>query len=60
VDGAAARTRQVSNTIAGVSDFASRTRAGAQEILQAAADLNRQAAALQYEAQQFVAQVRAA
>jgi hypothetical protein len=50
----------VSNTIAGVSDFASRTRAGAQEILQAAADLNRQAAALQYEAQQFVAQVRAA
>jgi methyl-accepting chemotaxis protein len=60
VDGAAARTRQVSNTIAGVSDFASRTRAGAQEILQAAADLSRQAAALQDEAQQFVAQIRAA
>jgi methyl-accepting chemotaxis protein len=60
VDGAAARTRQVSNTIAGVSDFASRTRAGAQDILGAAADLNRQAAALQFEAQQFVAQVRAA
>jgi methyl-accepting chemotaxis protein len=60
VDGAAARTRQVSNTIAGVSDFASRTRAGAQEILQAATDLSRQAAALQDEAQQFVAQVRAA
>jgi methyl-accepting chemotaxis protein len=60
VDGAAARTRQVSSTIAGVSDFASRTRTGAQQILQAAADLNRQAAALQDEAQQFVAHVRAA
>ena len=60
VDGAAARTRQVSDTIAGVSDSASRTRLGAQQILQAAADLNRQAAALQEEAQQFVARVWAA
>ncbi len=60
VDGAAARTRQVSLTIAGVSDFASRTRTGAQDILQAVEDLNRQAAALQNEAQDFVARVRAA
>jgi methyl-accepting chemotaxis protein len=60
VEGAAARTRQVSSTIAGVSDFADRTRAGAQQILAAVADLNRQAAALQDEAQQFVARVRAA
>ena len=60
VDGAATRTRQVSDTIAGVSEFASRTRLGTQQILHAAADLNRQAAALQEEAQQFVARVRAA
>lgn len=60
VEGAAARTRQVSATIVGVSEFAARTRAGAQRISQAVADLNRQAAALQDEAQQFVARVRAA
>lgn len=60
VEGAAARTHQVSSTIAGVSDFASRTRAGAQEILDAVADLNRQAVALQQEAQDFAAHVRAA
>ena len=60
VDGAAHRTRQVADTIAGVNDFASRTRTGAQQILQAVADLNRQAAALQQEAQAFVAHVRAA
>ena len=60
VDGAAVRTRQVMSTIAGVSQFASRTRGGAQQILAAVADLNRQAAALQQEAQDFVARVRAA
>ena len=60
VDGAAHRTRQVADTIAGVNDFASRTRAGAEQILHAVADLNRQAAALQQEAQAFVAHVRAA
>ncbi|HVZ54934.1 MAG TPA: methyl-accepting chemotaxis protein [Pseudolabrys sp.] len=60
VDGAAMRTRQVSSTVAGVSEFAARTRAGAQQISLAVADLNRQAAALQEEAQQFVAHVRAA
>ncbi len=60
VDGAAARTRQVADTIAGVSDFAGRTRQDAQQILQAVADLNRQAAELQEEAQLFVTRVRAA
>jgi methyl-accepting chemotaxis protein len=60
VEGAAERTRQVSGSIAGVSEFANRTHAGAQQILQAVADLNRQAAALQEEAQDFVTRVRAA
>ena len=60
VDGAAGRTRQVANSVAGVSDFANRTNLGAQQILQAVADLKRQAVALQGEAQRFVAQVRAA
>jgi methyl-accepting chemotaxis protein len=60
VEGAALRSRQVSSTIAGVNDFASRTHAGAQQILAAVADLNRQAAALQEEAHDFVARVRAA
>jgi methyl-accepting chemotaxis protein len=60
VEGAAARTRQVAETVAGVSDFASRTRLSAEQIGQAVADLNRQAVALQQEAQQFVARVRAA
>jgi methyl-accepting chemotaxis protein len=60
VEGAAARTRQVSGAIAGVSEFASRTHDGAQQILRAVADLNRQAVALQDEAQDFVARVRAA
>lgn len=60
VEGAAVRSRQVSLTIAGVNDFASRTHDGAQQILEAVADLNRQAAALQEEAREFVARVRAA
>jgi len=60
VEGAAARAHGVSETIGGVSDFADRTRAGAQQILQAAADLNREASALQNEAQDFIASVRAA
>ncbi len=60
VEGAAVRTRQVSQTIEGVTEFASRTRNGAVEIQNAAADLNRQAAALQAEAQDFIARVRAA
>jgi methyl-accepting chemotaxis protein len=60
VEGAASYTRQVADTVAGVSTFASRTRLSADEIGRAVADLNRQAAALQEEAQLFVARVRAA
>jgi methyl-accepting chemotaxis protein len=60
VEGAAARTRQVVDTVGGVREFANRTDLGAQQILQAAADLNRQAASLQEEALDFVARVRAA
>ncbi len=60
VDGAAHRARQVADSIAGVNDVASRTRTGAQMILQAVADLNRQVTSLQQEAQAFVAHVRAA
>jgi methyl-accepting chemotaxis protein len=60
VEGAAVRSRQVADRVSGVNEFASRTRQGAQQILHAVADLNRQAASLQYEAQEFVARVRAA
>lgn len=60
VGGAAERTREMSVTVAGVNDFASLTRDGAGQILTAASDLSRQAAALQTEAQAFVARVRAA
>ena len=60
VDGAAHRSRRVSETVAGVNDVAGRTRSGAEQILRAVADLNRQAAALQQEAQAFVAHVRTA
>ena len=60
VEGAAQRSRQVSDTIAGVNEFATRTHTGAQQISRAVADLNRQAAALQDEAKDFVARVRAA
>jgi methyl-accepting chemotaxis protein len=60
VEGTTGRTRQVSDTIAGVSDFAGRTRLGAQQILHAVAELNSHAVALQDGAQQFVANVRAA
>jgi methyl-accepting chemotaxis protein len=50
----------VSTTIAGVSEFADQTRHGAVQILQAVAELNRQASALQQDAQQFAGRVRAA
>jgi methyl-accepting chemotaxis protein len=60
VEGAAVRSRQVSEAVDGVNEFAMRTRTGALQIQQSAADLNRQAAALQIEAQDFIARVRAA
>jgi methyl-accepting chemotaxis protein len=60
VDGAAARTREMSATVAGVSEFADQTRLGAAQILEAVAELNRQANALQQDALQFAGRVRAA
>lgn len=60
VDGAAERTKQVVGTVAGVSNLASRTQQGAQDILNAATELNRQAATLQRDAQQFAGRIRAA
>jgi hypothetical protein len=39
-------TRDMSTTIAGVSEFANQTRHGAVQILQAVAELSRQASAL--------------
>lgn len=59
-EAAASRTRQVKATVAEVGTFAERTRRSAAQIGQAVADPNHQAAALQAEAQQFVARVRAA
>jgi methyl-accepting chemotaxis protein len=60
VEGAASRTRKVADMIAGVNEFAGRTREGAQQIMQAIANLNDQAASLKTEANLFVASVRAA
>ena len=60
VSGSADRTRQVSSTIEGVSGFADRTRDGAERILAAVAELNRQAGTLQQDAEQFANRVRAA
>jgi methyl-accepting chemotaxis protein len=60
VDSAAARTRQVAITIGGAGDFAVCTGEDAQRIMEAVAGLNSQTAALQEEAQHFIAQVRAA
>ncbi len=60
IDGAAVRAREMSTTVAGVSAFADRTRLGAVQILDAVEELNRQASALQQDAQQFAGRVRAA
>ncbi len=60
VDGAAERTRQVSCTIAGVSDFANKTRQGVGQLLEAVAEINRQAGTLRRDAEEFIARVRAA
>ncbi len=60
VDGAAPRARQVSSTIAGVSDVASRRILGSQQIVLAVVEFNRQAGALQEGTDHFVARVRAA
>ncbi|MGA2893642.1 MAG: methyl-accepting chemotaxis protein [Xanthobacteraceae bacterium] len=60
VDGAAVRTLQVSNSIAGVSELVHQSGRGADQVLEAAAELNRQAAALSRDATAFTSRVRAA
>ena len=60
VDGAAVRTGQVSSSISGVSELVLRSGRGADEVLAAAAELNRQAAALGRDATAFTSRVRAA
>jgi methyl-accepting chemotaxis protein len=60
VDAAAARTGEVSASIAGVSDLVHRSGRGADQVLAAAAELSRQAAALTRDAGAFVNRVRAA
>ena len=60
VDGAAARTGQVSDSIAGVSELVHRSGRGADQVLAAAAELSCQAAALTRDASAFTSRVRAA
>jgi methyl-accepting chemotaxis protein len=60
IESAATRTGEVSDSIAGVSDLVHRSGRGADQVLAAAADLSRQAAALSNGAGAFVARVRAA
>jgi methyl-accepting chemotaxis protein len=60
VDGAAERTIQVSSSIAGVSELVRQSGRGADQVLAAAAELNRQAAALSRDATDFTSRVRAA
>ena len=59
VDGAAVRTGEVSDSIAGVSDLVHRSGRGADQVLAAAAELSRQAAALSRDASAFIGRVRA-
>ena len=59
VDGAAARTGVVSDSIAGVSELVHRSERGAAQVLDAAAELSRQAAALSRDAGAFTRRVRA-
>ncbi len=60
VDGTAERTRQVLDSIAGVSELVGQTNFGADQVLAAAAELNRQAVALSRDARDFTSRVRAA
>jgi methyl-accepting chemotaxis protein len=54
------RTGEVSDSIAGVSELVHRSGRGADQVLAAAAELSRQAAALARDAGVFVGRVRAA
>jgi methyl-accepting chemotaxis protein len=60
VNGAAVRTGEVSDSIAGVSELVDRSGRGADQVLAAAAELGRQAAVLARDAGVFVGRVRAA
>jgi methyl-accepting chemotaxis protein len=60
VDGTAERTRQVLDSIAGVSELVGQTSFGADQVLSAAAELNRQAVTLSRDARDFTSRVRAA
>jgi methyl-accepting chemotaxis protein len=60
VEHAASLTVQASAGITGVSDLVRQSGQGADQVLAAAAELNRQAAALRRDAAQFVSRVRAA
>jgi len=59
VDGAAVRTSEVSDSIAGVSALVHRSGRGADQVLAAAAELSRQADALSRDAGAFTGRVRA-
>jgi methyl-accepting chemotaxis protein len=60
VDGAAARTRQVSSIISAANEFAVQTGELASRILQAAQDLSQQAVVLETDAAGFIGQVKTA
>jgi methyl-accepting chemotaxis protein len=60
VDGAAHRIRQVSSSIADASDLVHQSGRGAEQVLTAAAELNRQAAALSRDAREFTSRIRVA
>jgi methyl-accepting chemotaxis protein len=60
VEAAAERIRQVSFSISGASDLVHQSGRGAEQVLTAAAELNRQAAALSRDARDFTARIRVA
>jgi methyl-accepting chemotaxis protein len=59
VESTASRTEQVADSIAGVSEMVQRSGQGADQVLAAAAELNRQAVALSRDASAFTGRVRA-
>jgi methyl-accepting chemotaxis protein len=60
VDGTAERVRQVSLSIVGANDLVHKSGHGAEQVLNAAAELNRQAAALSRDARDFTSRIRVA
>jgi methyl-accepting chemotaxis protein len=59
-DGAAERIRQVSGSISGASDLVHQSGRGAEQVLVAVTELNRQAAALSSNAREFTNRIRVA